>query len=58
MKDKCYLNKENYIKSKGICENLAEDLEIKEHKSIVYNYHVGAIIRNINEINENVEMAV
>ena len=58
MKDKCYLNKENYIKAKGICENLAEDLEIKEHKSIVYNYHVGAIIRNINEINENVEMAV
>lgn len=52
MKDKCYLNKENYIKSKSLCEGLAKNLEIKERTSIVYNYHIGAIIKNINEIHE------
>ena len=52
MKDKCYLNKENYIKSKCICGGLSNDLEIKDHTSSVYNYHIGAIINNINEIHE------
>ncbi len=55
MKDKCYLNKENYIKSKSLCEGLAKNLEIKERTSIVYNYHIGAIIKNINEIHETGE---
>lgn len=52
MKEKCYLNKENYIKSQSLFEELPRDLEIKEHRSIVFNYHVGAIINNINEIHK------
>ena len=31
---------------------LSNDLEIKDHTSSVYNYHIGAIINNINEIHE------
>ena len=58
MKDKCYLNKENYIKSKCICGGLSNDLEIKDHTSSVYNYHIGAIINNINEIHEVDENAI
>lgn len=52
MKDKCYLNKENYVKSKNIYNNLSKDIEIKENTSSVYNYHISAIIDNINEIQD------
>lgn len=52
MKDKCYLNKENYIKSKGIYDTLPKCIEIKDNTSIVYNYHISSIIDNINEIHE------
>lgn len=50
MKDKCYLNKENYIKTKTIYDTLPKDIEVKDNTSSVYNYHVSAIIDNINEI--------
>ena len=30
MKDKCYLNKENYIKSKDLYEKLDKNIEIKK----------------------------
>lgn len=50
MKDKCYLNKENYIKSRSIYNTLPKDIEIKDNTSSVYNYHISAIIDNINEI--------
>ena len=50
MKDKCYLNKENYIKSKIIYDTLPKGIEIKDDRSAVYNYHISAIIDNINEI--------
>lgn len=50
MKDKCYLNKENYIKSKSIYDTLPKGIEIKDDTSTVYNYHISAIIDNINEI--------
>ena len=50
MKDKCYLNKENYIKSKSIYNTLPKGIEIKDDTSTVYNYHISAIIDNINEI--------
>lgn len=52
MKDKCYLNKENYIKSKSIYDTLPKGIEIKDNTSNVYNYHISAIIDNINEIQE------
>ena len=57
MKDKCYLNKENYMKSKSIYDDLASDIEIKNDVSPVYNYHISMIIENINKIhsmNENI----
>lgn len=50
MKDKCYLNKENYIKSKSIYDTLPKGIEIKDDRNAVYNYHISAIIDNINEI--------
>lgn len=50
MKDKCYLNKENYIKSKTIYDTLPKGIEVKDDRSTVYNYHISAIIDNINEI--------
>ncbi|WP_018592391.1 FUSC family protein [Terrisporobacter glycolicus] len=52
MKDKCYLNKENYIKSKSIYDTLPKGIEIKDNTSTVYNYHISSIIDNINEIHE------
>lgn len=52
MKDKCYLNKENYIKSKSIYDTLPKDIEIKDNTSTVYNYHISSIIDRINEIHE------
>lgn len=50
MKDKCYLSKENYLKSKKICDELTNGDYVKDNVSIVYNYHISAIIDNINEI--------
>lgn len=50
MKDNCYLNKENYIKSKSIYDTLPNGIEVKDDTSTVYNYHISAIIDNINEI--------
>ena len=50
MKDKCYLSKENYLKSKKICDELTNGDYVKDNMSIVYNYHISAIIDNINEI--------
>ncbi|MEG0856746.1 MAG: aromatic acid exporter family protein [Terrisporobacter sp.] len=50
MKDKCYINKENYIKSKDICDELSKNISTKEDVSRVYNYHISSIIDNINEI--------
>ena len=50
MKDKCYLSKENYIKSKSIYDTLPKGIDIKDDRSAVYNYHISAIIDNINEI--------
>ena len=50
MKDKCYINEENYIKSKDLYYELSSDIEIKEDISPVYNYHISMIIENINEI--------
>ena len=52
MKDKCYLNKENYIKSKDLYDELDEKLEIKDNISPVYNYHIRMIIESINEIQD------
>ena len=52
MKDKCYLNQENYIKSKDLYYELASDVEVKEDISPVYNYHISMIIENINEIRD------
>lgn len=52
MKDKCYLNKENYIKSKDICDGLNKNVEIKDNTSTVYNYHISSIIDSINHIHE------
>ena len=52
MKDKCYINEENYIKSKNLYYELASDLEVKEDISPVYNYHISMIIENINEIRD------
>lgn len=52
MKDKCYLNKENYIKSKSIYDTLPKGIEIKDNTSTVYNYHISSIIDRINEIHE------
>lgn len=50
MKDKCYLSKENYIKSKMICDGVIHGKYVKDNVSIVYNYHISAIIDHINEI--------
>lgn len=52
MKDKCYLNKENYIKSKNLYDKLDKNIEIKEDVSPVYNYHISMIIERINEIHD------
>ena len=52
MKDKCYLNKENYIKSKDLYEKLDKNIEIKENVSPVYNFHISRIIEHINEIHD------
>ena len=52
MKDKCYINEENYIKSKNLYYELASDIEVKEDISPVYNYHISMIIENINEIRD------
>lgn len=52
MKDKCYINEENYIKSKDLYYELASDIEVKEDISPVYNYHISMIIENINEIRD------
>lgn len=52
MKDKCYLNKENYIKSKNLYDKLDKNVEIKEDVSPVYNYHISMIIERINEIHD------
>ncbi|QJA07721.1 hypothetical protein HF520_01625 [Romboutsia sp. CE17] len=52
MKDKCYLNKENYIKSKDLYDELDEKVEIKDNISPVYNYHIRMIIESINEIQD------
>ncbi|MCI6667926.1 MAG: hypothetical protein MSH12_07215, partial [Romboutsia timonensis] len=52
MKDKCYLNKENYIKSKYLYEKLDKNIEIKENVSPVYNFHISRIIEHINEIHD------
>ncbi|GAA3649193.1 FUSC family protein [Asaccharospora irregularis] len=52
MKDKCYLNKENYVKSKDLYNELANDIEIKDDISPVYNYHISMIIENINELQD------
>lgn len=56
MKDKCYLNKANYIKSKSIYDTLPKDIEIKDNTSTVYNYHISSIIDRINEIHEMEEI--
>ncbi|UEL49060.1 hypothetical protein TPDSL_06460 [Terrisporobacter petrolearius] len=56
MKDKCYLNKENYIKSKSIYDTLPKGIEIKDNTSTVYNYHISSIIDRINEIHEMEEI--
>lgn len=50
MKDKCYINKENYLKSKCICDEINDGKYVKDNVSTVYNYHISAIIDNINEI--------
>lgn len=52
MKDKCYLNKENYMKSKDLYEKLDNNIEIKEDVSPVYNFHISRIIEHINEIHD------
>ncbi|WP_419725551.1 FUSC family protein [Terrisporobacter petrolearius] len=56
MKDKCYLNKANYIKSKSIYDTLPKGIEIKDNTSTVYNYHISSIIDRINEIHEMEEI--
>ena len=52
MKDKCYLNQENYMKSKDLYEKLDNNIEIKEDVSPVYNFHISRIIEHINEIHD------
>ena len=52
MKDKCYLNQENYMKSKDLYEKLDNNIEIKEDVSPVYNFHISKIIEHINEIHD------
>ncbi|WP_455537769.1 aromatic acid exporter family protein [Terrisporobacter sp.] len=52
IENKSYLNRENYIKSKNICGELQRDAEINGQSSIVYNYHVGLILNDINEIRQ------
>lgn len=50
MKKKCYINEENYNKCKDLYDELANDIEIKDDISPVYNYHISIIIQHINEI--------
>lgn len=52
MKEKCYLSQENYIKSKSLYEELSDDIEVNDDISHVYNYHIGMIIEDINEIHK------
>lgn len=58
MKDRCYLNKENYNKTVCLCNGLPKNIEVKDNVSTVYNYHISAIIDNINEIHEVDEESV
>lgn len=58
MKEKCYLNKENYDKTKCLCKDVVKNIEIKDNVSTVYNYHISAIIDNINEIHVSDESKV
>ena len=58
MKEKCYLNKENYDKTKCLCKDVVKNIEIKDNVSTVYNYHISAIIDNINEIHVSDESKI
>ena len=58
MKEKCYLNKENYDKTKCLCKDVVKNIEIKDNVSTVYNYHISAIFDNINEIHVSDESKV
>ena len=52
MKRKCYLDEETYVKTVDLYEDLEGNIEVKNHISPVYNYHVRNIIENINSIHE------
>jgi len=52
MKRKCYLDEETYIKTVDLYEDLEGNIEVKNHISPVYNYHIRSIIENINSIHE------
>ena len=40
------------MKSKDICYELPKDIVVKDNTSTVYNYHISAILDNINEIHD------
>ena len=50
MKYKCYLNTENYKKYIKLYNESPKNAETRDYESPVYNYHIGTIIDNINEI--------
>ena len=50
MKRKCYLDEETYIKTVDLFDGLEGNVEVKNHISPVYNYHIRMIIENINSI--------
>ena len=52
MKRKCYLDEETYVKTVDLYEDLEGNIEVKNHISPVYNYHIRSIIENINSIHE------
>lgn len=52
MKRKCYLDEETYVKTVDLYNDLEGNIEVKNHISPVYNYHVRNIIENINSIHE------
>ncbi|WP_455537770.1 aromatic acid exporter family protein [Terrisporobacter sp.] len=52
IKNKSYLNEENYIKCEDIFGELPRHSQINDNSSIVYNYHVGLILDDVDEIHK------
>ncbi|MGN1032658.1 MAG: hypothetical protein ACI4PU_04290, partial [Intestinibacter sp.] len=49
--DRCYLNMENYMRAKEIVYDLNYEIDKCENSlSIVYNYHIKAVIDDIDQL--------